>query len=237
MSNKMSGVRILGTTLTVIALSLTACGTAGSSEDSTGGVARVGSDTTAQSQDLDATSGDSSDEVEAPTDPNEAFLRYDQCMAERGFPTDAAGQANQGPSMDQDRADDSGDDSGRTERMVGPGGIEIAPEDLEEFKAANQTCETHLANITQGEEFTPEQQAAMEDATLRVQQCMNDKGFDVHLSVAGDQGGLSRQGDGDEDPDPAQEPADPEALDQAMEECSKIYEEYPELAGVIPGSE
>ncbi|HZD23807.1 MAG TPA: hypothetical protein VE569_10465 [Acidimicrobiia bacterium] len=235
MLKKEDRISTFGVTLAVFALSLTACGTTGSADNGTDGVASLSTDTTTQGQNRDDTSGDSSGEVDAPTDPHEAFLLYDQCMAEQGFPTDAAGQVDKGPAVVTNGA---GGDSGAapTEHMVGPGGIEIAPEELEEFDAANQVCQKHLANMTQGQEFTPEQQAAMEDATLRVQQCMNDKGFDVQLGAGGDEQTLSPQDEDDEATAPDQGQVDPEDLDEAMEECSKIFDEYPELDEVpMPG--
>jgi hypothetical protein len=222
----------LGITITVLALFLASCGTAGSGDDAPDGVARLGTDTTAAVVDEP---DDSADEVEAPTDRNEAFLLYDQCMAEEGFPTDAAGQTNDGQTV---QGGGSEDEAGPTQRTVGPGGIEIAPEDLEAFEAANQVCSAHLANISQGEELTPEQQAALEDANLKVQQCMTDKGFDVRLHIGGGAGsGLIQNGEaGEEAPPPNQGEDDPEEIDAAIAECMEIFNEYPELAEVVPPS-
>ena len=224
---------ILGITLMTLALFLAACGGAGTAEDDPDGVARLGTDTTTIVEDP---SEASSDQAEAPTDRNDAFLLYDQCMAEEGFPTDAAGQANDGPTVQQGTAGGSDEDDGPTDRVVGPGGIEIAPEDFEAFEAANQVCQAHLANLAQGEEFTPEQQAALEDANLRVQQCLSDKGIDAQISIGGGAvGGLIQKEDpGDEAPLPNQGDVDPEELDAAIADCMSIFDEYPELADALP---
>jgi hypothetical protein len=217
----------------ILALLLAACGGAGTAEEDPDGVARLGTDTTTTVEDA---SDASSDEAVAPTDRNDAFLLYDQCMAEEGFPTDAAGQANDGPTVQQGTAGGPDEDDGSTNRAVGPGGIEIAPEDLEAFEAANQVCQAHLANLAQGEEFTPEQQAALEDANLRVQQCLADKGIDAQISIGGgDGGGLIQDEDSDDNaPPPNQGEVDPEELDAAMAECMSIFDEYPELADALP---
>lgn len=226
-------IRRLGAVV-VLALGLAACGVAGGTgEDDVDGVASLGTDTTTTAG---GDTTDTSANVEAPTDPNEAYLLYDQCMAKEGFATDLAGEAGVG-GTDVESVEGSGSDGGGgpTERMVGPGGVEIAPEDQEAFQAADEACRAHLANISLGEEFTPEQQAAMEDAALRVEQCMRDKGFDgLQFEVGGGEQGLTRQEEADEDPSPPQRPADPEALDEALKECSKIFEEYPELTDVLP---
>jgi hypothetical protein len=223
----------LGITMMILALLLAACGGAGTAEEDPEGVASLGTDTTSPVGDE---SDSSNDEVEAPTDRNDAFLLYDQCMAEGGFPTDAAGQANDGPTVQQETAGGSDDQEGPTERIVGPGGIEIAPEDLEAFEAANQVCQAHLANLTQGAEFTPEQEAALEDANLRVRQCLDEKGIDAQISIGGgDGGGLIQDEDLDDNaPPPNQGEVDPEQLDAAMAECMAIFDEYPELADALP---
>lgn len=223
----------LGITITVLALFLAACGTTGSGGQDPDGVASLGTDTPTTFGDE---SDDSADEVEAPTDRNEALLLYDQCMTEEGFPTDAAGAADDGPTVQGGSAGGSEGDEGPTERIVGPGGIEIAPEDLEAFEAANQVCSAHLANISQGEEFTPEQQAALEDANLRVQQCLADKGIDAQISIGGgdDSGQIQNEEPAEEAPPANQGEVDPEEVEAAMAECMAIFDEYTELADVLP---
>jgi hypothetical protein len=221
----------LGTMITVLALFLAACGSGGLADDDSDGVASLGTDTPTTTGDG---SDDSADGVEAPTDRNEAFVLYDRCMAKEGFPTDAAGQANDGPTV---HVEGSEDEAAPTQRIVGPGGrIDIAPEDLEAYEAANQVCSAHLANISQGEEFTPEQQAALEDANLRVQQCLDEKGIDAQISIGGgDTGGLVQSDESDDNAPPAnQGEVDAEEVEAAMAECMAIFDEYPELSDVLP---
>jgi hypothetical protein len=223
----------LGITITVLALFLASCGTAGSGDDAPDGVARLGTDTTAAVVDEP---DDSADEVEAPTDRNEAFVLYDRCMAKEGFPTDAAGQANEGPTIQRAGSED---EAAPTQQIGGPWRpIDIAPEDLEAFEAANEVCSAHLANISQGEELTPEQQAALEDANLKVQQCITDKGFDVRIHIGGGAGSgvVQNEEAGEEAPPFNQEEDDREEINAAIAECMEIFNEYPELAEVVPPS-
>lgn len=229
---------LFGVSLPLVAL--TACGDDAEPGD-TGGVATLApavDDTDDSAGSSEPSSGDADDdasELEAPTDRNAAFVLYDRCMATRGFPTDAAGAAD-GPSVAVSRSGPDGGSAGEgpTTRTVGPGGIEIAPEDVDRFRAADEACHGHLDNIADGDDFTPEQQAAMEDAILRVEQCMHDKGFEVHLSAgSGTDSGLTVNESEERDASRDQvAPADPAALDAASEECSKVFDEYPELADV-----
>jgi hypothetical protein len=203
---------LLGISALAIAVPLAGCGAAGDG-------------TSAADPSVD--SGD------APTDRNEAFVLYDGCMADHGFPTNSSGQeSSDGLSV---RSGSAGGDAGP--QMAGPGGIEIDPAEQEAFTAANQECQGHLANVVGGEELDPEKQAVMEDASLKVEQCMRDKGFDVQLgSGSGGDGGLSVNESGD-DPSAAGrevDDADRAAADAAMEECSKIFDDYPELEGGAP---
>jgi hypothetical protein len=223
----------LGIMITVLALFLAACGNGGSANEDSDGVASLGTDTPTTTGDE---SDDSADGVEAPTDRNEAFVLYDRCMAEEGFATDAAGQANDGPTI---QSAGSEDEEAPTHQIAGPWRqIDIAPEDLEAFEAANQVCSAHLANISQGEELTPEQQAALEDANLKVQQCITDKGFDVRIHIGGGAGSgvVQNEEAGEEAPPFNQEEDDREEINAAIAECMEIFNEYPELAEVVPPS-
>lgn len=234
MFNNWNRIRLL--VVAVFALSLAACGTGGSGEDDNDGVASLGTHTTAASEDSPDTSGD----FEAPTDLNEALVLYDQCMAEEGFPTDSTNEVSETATVERGVAggsdEGSGEGEGPTQRAFGPGGVEIAPEDIEEFEAANDVCGAHLANIDRGEEFTPEQQAALDDANLRVQQCLDDKGVDAQIHFGGgDDRAFVESDESDDDAPPAnQGELDQEELDAAMEECMAILSEYSELADVLP---
>ncbi len=234
---------------------LAACGSGAAGSD-TGGVATIAttapgpSDSrAADSSESDSTAADSTDAtdetgttLEAPTDENAAFTLYDGCMAKQGFPTDAAGSLDDGPQVVTGTAGEASSATpgdGPQIHIVGPGGIELSGDDAIKFQAADEQCRGHLANVQSGFDFTPEQQAAMEDASLKVEQCMKDKGFDVHFSVAGAGDGNVMVGNGiasSSDAPPADQPTgtipDQQAMQAAMKECSKVFDDYPELKDV-----
>jgi hypothetical protein len=221
----------LGGALVVSILALAACGSDPPAA-SADGVATVptAADATATSAPGD---GSGSGDAEAPTDRNAAFVLFDQCMAEEGFPTDAAGAVDDGPVVHSQSA--GSDDTGPV--AVGPGGVAIPAEDMEAFQAANDVCQKHLANIQAEADLSPEQQAAMDDAVLKVQQCMVDKGFDIQLDIGGGAGSggtvnVDNDGNGESAPPANAGEIDREAMDAAMDECSKVFDDYPELADV-----
>lgn len=219
----------LGGALAVSALSAASC----SSDDAgdSGGIPTVG---TSETSDSTAPTGSAGDDagLEAPTDRNAASVLYDQCMAEQGFPTDAASEAADGGGQVAVNSASAG--SGPSAVAVGPGGVEIAPEDMEAFHAANEVCRPHLANVEGDVELSAEQQAAMEDAVLKMQQCMEAKGFDIQLSAGGENDGgmVTNIDEADGEEAAAGPPADPEALEAATEECQAVFDDYPELADV-----
>ena len=245
----------------VVGLAAAAVGLAGCGDDSPGsgqgGVATIAvspaadestsddtdtasDDTDATSDDTDATSDDT--DAEAPSDPDEAFELFNECMSEQGFDIEASGPgSDSGEVVVEGGA--SSDEAGEGPVIMGPGGVRIDPEDAEQFEEANETCAVHLANV-QDElpDVSPEQQAAIEDATLRVQECMQEKGFDVQLSInVGGGPGIATHEDFDEDAPTRGEPIDPddidrEALDAATRECNAIFDEYDELDDMpLPG--
>lgn len=218
----------LGAGLAVSATLVAACG-GDDSPDATGEIPSVGT------SDSDSTSDDASGDVEAPTDRNEAFVLFDQCMHDKGFPTDAgSAEASSGPQVETGGG--GGEDSGP--RIVGPGGVEIDPDDAEAYEAAIEVCGAHLDNIEGDLDLSPEQQAAMEDAFVALEQCMQEKGFDnLNLSHGGDESGIVTEESDDDGDDPSSGVVDdPEAMAAAMEECSVVFDEYPELDDVpLPG--
>jgi hypothetical protein len=104
--------------------------------------------------------------------------------------------------------------------------------DPEEFQAAEAECQKHLANLDDGFDLTPEQEAAMEDARLEFQTCMREHGIEGDFMIGVGGGGASFSSEVEDDPeaDPqAQTEIDPEELEAASEECRKAFEETPEL--------
>jgi hypothetical protein len=228
-----------GAVIAVVILGLAACGANPPAADP-GGIASIGDQGVTSTTTADGAA--TPDATEAPTDPNDAFVLYDTCMADHGFLTDAAGSAG-GPTVSGGEVTVSGSDasdgSGPQVHAAGPSGIEIPPEDTEAFAAADEACRVHLANIVRGQELTPEEQAAMDDANLKMQQCMNDKGFNVQFSISGSGSGTAvetRKAAPDADQTPVSAPPDPAEFEAAMQECAKVFDDYPELADIpVPG--
>ncbi len=168
--------------LAATAIGLAGCGD-GSADGDEGGVATIAASEAADESTSD-TDPTSDDDAEAPTDMDEAFELFNDCMAELGFEIDAAGPGSDSGEVIVEGGSSSAE-AGEGPVIMGPGGVRIDPEDAEKWEEANETCSVHLANV-QDEltDVSPEQQAAMEDAVLRVQECMQEKGFDVQMSVS-----------------------------------------------------
>jgi hypothetical protein len=168
------------------ALLLAACGASPAADD--GGVAS-----------LDDGEGTASEAVasESPTDPEEAVLEYVECL--RGEGVDVPD-----PQINADG------EVGL--RIGGPGGDDQDPIDPEEFEAAREVCgdPPQLG----GGNFSPEDQAALQDAALQFAQCMRDRGYDVPDPEFEGQGGVIFRGRAGLDSD------DPEQR-QAAEECQE----------------
>jgi hypothetical protein len=179
-------------------------------------------------------------ELEAPEDPEEAFALYDQCLQEHGVDPGegfVVVASDEVIAVSPEQGASTGSLPARDQVVVGrgPGGDE-PPEITPELIEASEACQPHLANATPDFDLTPEQEAAMEDAQLEFQQCMEEHGIEG--------GGFSISlGDGpaigvDEAPEamtttPRAE-VDPEQFEAAAEECRSVYEDYPELDDVFP---
>ena len=137
----------------------------------------------------DGTSADTarseSSELEAPDDPEEAFALYDQCLQDHGVdPGEGFVVAGEGDAIAvaPPRAGHAGDGDGARQPGVrlrrGRRTANSRREIDEEMLAAMEACRGHLANATPEFDLTPEQQAAMEDAQLAFQQCMEEHGIE-----------------------------------------------------------
>jgi hypothetical protein len=239
--------------LSVLTLIGGACGSAADDDAQADGVASLrdashddevsADDTTGGA--TDAASSEESSELEAPEDPEEAFALYDQCLQDHGVdpgqgfvvaggdaiavaPADGAKPAG-GANSDGD-----GPDSQVFVYGEGPNG-EQPPEVDQELLDASEACRGHLANATPDFDLTPEQQAAMEDAQLAFQQCMEEHGIEgggFTISL-GDGAALDVDERADDQAPPPAE-VDPEQFQAAAEECQSVYDDYPELDDVLP---
>lgn len=98
-------------------------------------------------------------------DPEEAFARFEACMAEYGV-TVSSGIGGGGAAVP---ADDPGD------LPTEP----VTPEKLEE---AQRECDPILDEAFGSFDLDPEQEAEMGDQMLALQLCLADDGFDIDLS-------------------------------------------------------
>jgi hypothetical protein len=240
--------------LSVLTLIGGACGSAADDDAQADGVASLrdasndaeaSADDTTGGATADSSSEDSS-ELEAPEDPEEAFALYDQCLQDHGvdpgegFVVAGGGDAiavapADGAAPAGTNSDGDGPDSQVFVYGEGPNG-EQPPEVDQELLDASEACRGHLANATPDFDLTPEQQAAMEDAQLAFQQCMEEHGIEgggFTISL-GDGAALDvdEQPDAQAAPPPAE--VDPEQFQAAAEECQSVYDDYPELDDVLP---
>lgn len=235
----------------VLTLIGTACGSADDDDVQADGVASLrdasgdnatGEDDGATDAATDvATVDEESSEPEAPEDPEEAFALYDQCLQEHGVdPGEGFVVADGGDAIavaPADGATPEGD--GPADQVFvfgeGPNG-EQPPEIDEEMLAAMEACRGHLANATPEFDLTPEQQAAMEDAQLAFQQCMEEHGIEGGGFTIAIGDGPALEVDERQDDQAAPPPAevDPEQFQAAAEECQSVYDDYPELDDVFP---
>lgn len=167
---------------------------------------------------ISAPSGDDVDAPEAsgPTttvDPEQAFARYEDCMADFGIEMSiepADGSAVQ--EVDVTASPDAGDD--------------VAPAGPSDFAEAEETCGPILDDAFGDFELTPEQEAEMEDQMLEFEKCLDGKGFGG-LVVFGD----ATPPDPDLDAEPSAAELDEEGFEAAMNECDEVFGEIAGLGG------
>lgn len=235
--------------LAVLTLISSACGNADDDDAQADGVASLrdlstpDDTTTSDTASADAGSEESS-ELEAPDDPEEAFALYDQCLQDHGvdpgegpvFATAGGDAIAVAPADGAKPAGGEGPDSQVFVFGDGPNGS-VPPEIDQEMLDAMEACRGHLANATPDFDLTPEQQAAMEDAQLKFQQCMEEHGIEgggFTISVgAGQALDVHEEQDDQAAPPPTAE-IDPEQFQAAAEECQSVYDDYPELEDLFP---
>ena len=186
--------------LSAVTLLVSACGSAGDDDAQADAVASLRDVSTSDGATTDGTDGSAEDtELEAPDDLEEAMALYDQCLQDhgvdpgQGFVVSAggdtvavapAGGATTGNELSDDQVFVDAQDAD---------GKEIPPPDEDLIEAA-EACRGHLANATPDFDLSPEQEAAMEDAQLDFQQCMEDHGIEgggFSISVGGGGPGLA----------------------------------------------
>ena len=252
--SRMPTVRRALVALSVLTLIGGACGSDADDDAQADGVASLrdaSNDAEASADDTtagatDTVSSEESSELEAPEDPEEAFALYDQCLQDHGVDPGegfvvaggdaiAVAPADGATPAAGANSDGEGPDSQVFVYGEGPNG-EQPPEVDQELLDASEACRGHLANATPDFDLTPEQQAAMEDAQLAFQQCMQEHGIEgggFTISVGdGPALDVDERADNQAAPPPAE--VDPEQFQAAAEECQSVYDDYPELDDVLP---
>lgn len=224
--------------LAALGLTMVACGSSG---DGAGdGVASLG---TSNGTVADDGSGDAEGvALEAPEDPEEAMELFQQCMEDQGIDMPAAVTVTRGGDQSiavggaplvisggEGPPPDDDDDTDGEER-VGP-----PPIDVEAMEAANEACRGHLDNAAPDFDLTPEQEAAMEDARLEFDQCMEEQGVELPEMTEGadDIGVHVEVFEEGEEGSPTGPPIDFEKMEAASKVCQKVYDQYPELDDVF----
>jgi len=224
--------RIIAALVAVLLLAAS-CGTSDGAE-SEAGIATL-SDPSIGAADDESTDESASDALEAPENPEDAFLLFDKCMAEEGFDfesTDGSGGLGVEPSNESGA---TGNDPQVSEQAAGD-------LDFDKFTEANDKCSPHLRNIDSGFDLTPEQEAALEDAELAWRKCMEDQGVDVPEFGEGGSGFIAIGGT-DEETDPqggaGLDDADFDfgAFDEASEQCQSVFDEVQDIDGASDGSD
>ncbi len=182
-------------------LALAACG--GGSNDDDSGIASL--------------DGSGDGETAADIDPELAMADYRECLAENGVDINIqAGSGGGSISLEG---------GGEADPQAGGGGF-----DIDAFRAASEAC-ADLAEAAMGS-FTPDpqQQAAMEDAQLRFDECMADRGLEGYGGAVASSG-LALDGDtsaADPQSGGSLADVDPDVLAEALEECSAVFDELEE---------
>jgi hypothetical protein len=234
--------------LGVLALITSACGGADDDDAQNDAVASLRDLSTPADATTDVTaadtSADGSSEMEAPDDLDEAIALYDQCLQDHGvdpgdgFVVSAGGDAITVTPAEGARP--AGGDAPDNQVFVfgeDASGNSLPPPD-DKLIEASKACRGHLANATPDFDLTPEQEAAMEDAQLAFQQCMEDHGIEgggFSISVGGGPGlQVDEQQADDQAAPPPTSDIDPEEFQAAAEQCQSVYDDYPELKDVFP---
>jgi hypothetical protein len=169
--------------------------------------------------------------LEAPEDIEEAMTLFQACMEEHGVEGGGMMVATSfGEGGTIEVRNDEIDEPGPQMRME-----EIDPE---VFEAADEACRGHLDNAMPEFDLTPEQEAAMEDASLEFTACMEAAGVEMpEMSTPGGDtltlnvsGGEATSSAG-----VAIDDIDFEEFNRAAEGCQSVYDEYPELDDVMGG--
>lgn len=167
-----------------------------------------------------AVTSDETDTLEAPDDPELAFALYDECMSEAGFDfgTSIAGVSGDGIVI-EDLSPDEIDP--QAQAVTGP------EEFGETFRAADEACQPHLANLDLSFDLTPEQEAELEDAQLAWAECMRANGIDVPDFDTGSGAIAIEIGPNDDDPQAGAfggADFDFEAFEEAAGECDGAFD-------------
>lgn len=202
-------------------LPLAACG---SSDGKAAGVASAGEVDGTDATDATGPTDNGSAKPGAETDPQLALADYEKCMKDHGVNIQSSASGQGGNAVD----------GGATDTVLNED--QPSPDD---FDAADEACEPFLESANQAIDVTPEQQAALNDYMAEIENCMQDKGFDIPMGGAGGNA-VGDNGAGDNGPVDNQssvngsdftlpDDVDQAELDRAFSECDEETEMPDEL--------
>ncbi len=192
-------------------LFLSACGASDAAQED---AATSGEVASLSNNSVTSTTAGASD-VEAPTNPDDAFALFEKCMADAGIEMQVFGDGGN----DNEITVDGGDASDSTDPQAGGSNADNA--DPEAFNEANKTCSKHLEGIDNGFELSPEQEVAYEEADREFRACMKEEGVEVPEV---DGGGLISIGE-------SAGGADPQSDDPSFNDSDFNFEEFEAAAG------
>lgn len=176
-----------------------------STDESTDGESIDGDQAEVETTTNDDVSNNVSDGEEVSDDDfDQAYLAYEQCLADIGLGGLVSGDSG-GAVVEVD-----GDES----IVVSDAGIEMTDE---KFERMEDECDPILDGVAGSFEASPEQEAEMRDAELEFARCMRDQGFDMP-DPSGSGGGFEIEIDGNG-------AIDQDAMDAAFETCDSVFDE------------
>jgi hypothetical protein len=181
-----------------------AAGCGGGGDDGSDGVASIDENAAADASSDDEGSGDSGGGPVDEGEMQDAMLEYTECMRDHGI----------------DMPDPEFQEGGGVSIGFEPGSG-IDPES-EEFKAAEEECQSILEEVRPDVQLSPEEQAEMQDRLVAMAECMRARGHDMPDPQVADDGGvrITRGPAGGGDEAAGEGPPD-EEFEQDMEECSE----------------
>jgi len=156
----------LTSVLAVVVLAAAGCGSSDESLEASDGQ-ESGKQDSSELATLETTPVETGDESQPATtariDPDEAFARFEACMADHGVNVSVGGARGAALPEAPDPADEK-------------------PTTRQDVEAAQAECQPILNDAFGGFELSPDQQAEQSDMMLVMQRCLADRGVEVEVA-------------------------------------------------------